>query len=66
MNIGDFAFVEYDNDSVYNGEVVNLRSMEPGDGHETERLLITIKTDKGYRSLYLHKCVSCEVAGQSV
>ena len=61
MKIGDFIFAEYDNDKIVNGEVVMVRSMPPGDGHETERVLLTVKAEQGYRSIYLDKCVTFDV-----
>jgi hypothetical protein len=54
MKIGDFVFAEYDNGEVVNGEVVKVREMPEN------RLLVTVKCEQGYRSLYLDKCVSFE------
>jgi hypothetical protein len=51
MKIGDFVFAEYDNGEIVNGEVVNIRMF--GD-----RMLLTVKAEQGYRSIYLDKCVS--------
>jgi len=62
MNVGDFVTVSYNNGNIYSGEVIGLKSMLPGDGHETERVLFTLKVDNQYRSLYVHKCVSLEIA----
>ena len=53
MKIGDFVFAEYDNGEIVNGEVVNVRNFG-------ERVLLTVKAEQGYRSIYLDKCVSCE------
>lgn len=53
MKIGDFVFAEYDNDEIVNGEVVNVRTFG-------ERVLLTVKAEQGFRSIYLDKCVSCE------
>jgi len=53
MKIGDFVFSEYDNGEIVNGEVVNVR--EFGD-----RVLLTVKAEQGYRSIYLDKCISFE------
>lgn len=61
MNIGDFVSVSYATGEVFSGNVTKIRAMEPGDGHETERVLFTVKTVDGYRSLYLHKCASFDV-----
>lgn len=61
MNVGDFVSVSYATGEVFSGNVTKIRAMEPGDGHETERVLFTVKTVDGYRSLYLHKCASLDV-----
>lgn len=61
VNVGDFVSVSYITGELFNGDVVSVRSMEPGDGHETERVLFTLKTVDGYRSMYVHKCVSLDV-----
>ena len=53
MKIGDFVFSEYDNGEIVNGEVVNVRGF--GD-----RVLLTVKAEQGYRSIYLDKCVTFE------
>lgn len=57
MNVGDVVHVVYATGDVFSGEVVKIRAMLPGDGHETERVLFTLKVDDGYRSLYVHKCL---------
>ncbi|NDH09427.1 MAG: hypothetical protein EBY16_07430 [Gammaproteobacteria bacterium] len=54
MKIGDFVFAEYDNGEIVNGEVINVRMF--GD-----RMLLTVKADQGYRSIYTDKCVTLEV-----
>ena len=54
MKIGDFVFAEYDNGEIVNGEVVKVK--EFGD-----RMLLTVKAEQGYRSIYLDKCVTFEV-----
>ena len=54
MNTGDFVFVEYDNGEIVNGEVVNVR-------HFGDRVLLTVKCEQGYRSIYLDKCVSFDM-----
>jgi DNA-directed RNA polymerase subunit E'/Rpb7 len=51
MKIGDFVFAEYDNGEIVNGEVVNVRNFG-------ERVLLTVKAEQGYRSIYLDKCVT--------
>lgn len=53
-NIGDFVFAEYNNGEVVNGEVVKVKTF--GD-----RILVTVKAEQGYRSIYLDKCVSFEL-----
>ena len=54
MKIGDFVFAEYDNGEIVNGEVVTVRMF--GD-----RMLLTVKAEQGYRSIYLDKCVTFDV-----
>ena len=61
MNVGDFVFAEYNNGEIVNGEVVQVRAMPPGGGHETERVLLTVKAEQGYRSIYIDKCVTFDV-----
>jgi DNA-directed RNA polymerase subunit E'/Rpb7 len=51
MKIGDFVFAEYDNGEIVNGEVVNVRNFG-------ERVLLTVKAEQGYRSIYLDKCIT--------
>jgi len=53
MKIGDFVFAEYDNGEIVNGEVVNVRGF--GD-----RILLTVKAEQGYRSIYTDKCVTLD------
>ena len=53
MKIGDFVFAEYDNGEIVNGEVVNVRGFG-------ERVLLTVKAEQGYRSIYIDKCVTLE------
>jgi len=53
MKIGDFVFADYDNGEIVNGEVVNVRWF--GD-----RVLLTVKAEQGYRSIYLDKCITFE------
>lgn len=53
MKIGDFVFSEYDNGEIVNGEVVNVREFG-------ERVLLTVKAEQGYRSIYLDKCITFE------
>lgn len=54
ISIGDFVSLEYDNGKLYNGEVEKIKMM--GD-----RMLLTVKIEDGYRSLYLDKCVTFDV-----
>ena len=61
MKIGDFAFVEYDTGEVFNGEIVNVRAMDADAHHETERVLFTVHSEYGYRSMYLDKCVTFDI-----
>ncbi len=65
MNVGDFVFAEYDNGEMVNGEIVQVRDMPPGKGHETERVLLTIKAEQGFRSIYLDKCITFDVMQSS-
>jgi len=58
MKIGDFVFAEYDNGEIVNGEVVNVRQF--GD-----RMLLTVKAEQGYRSIYLDKCVAFDILESS-
>jgi DNA-directed RNA polymerase subunit E'/Rpb7 len=53
MKIGDYVFSEYDNGEIVNGEVVNVRQFG-------ERVLLTVKAEQGYRSIYIDKCVTLE------
>lgn len=53
MKIGDFVFAEYDNGEIVNGEVVNVRQFG-------ERVLLTVKAEQGYRSIYTDKCVTLD------
>ena len=53
MKIGDFVFADYDNGEIVNGEVVNVRGF--GD-----RILLTVKAEQGYRSIYTDKCVTLD------
>lgn len=53
MKIGDFVFAEYDNGEMVNGEVVNVRMFG-------ERVLLTVKAEQGYRSIYIDKCVTLD------
>ena len=54
MKIGDFVFAEYDNGEIVNGEVVNVRSFD-------ERVLLTVKAEQGYRSIYIDKCITLDI-----
>lgn len=51
VKVGDFVFAEYDNGEIVNGEVVKVKTF--GD-----RILVTVKAEQGYRSIYLDKCVT--------
>lgn len=53
MNVGDFVFAEYDNGEIVNGEIVTVRMF--GD-----RMLLTVKAEQGYRSIYTDKCVTLD------
>jgi hypothetical protein len=55
MKVGDLVFAEYDNGEIVNGEAVKVREMPEN------RILVTVKCEQGYRSLYLDKCVSFEI-----
>lgn len=50
VKIGDHIASEYDNGEVVNGEIVKIKMF--GD-----RVLLTVKCEQGYRSIYLDKCV---------
>jgi len=54
VQVGDLVFAEYDNGEIVNGEAVKVREMTEN------RLLVTVKCEQGYRSIYLDKCVSFE------
>ena len=69
VKIGDIVHAEYNNGEVVDGEVVKVRHMgqEGGevltwaDGKMMDsRTLVTVRTEQGYRSIYLDKCVSFE------
>lgn len=64
MKIGDFVFAEYDNGEIVNGEVVKIRNMVDSTTL-AERILLTVKAEQGYRSIYLHKCVSFDYLATS-
>lgn len=66
VKVGDIVHAEYNNGEVVDGEVVKVRHMgqEGGevltwaDGKMMDsRTLVTVKTEQGYRSIYLDKCV---------
>jgi len=57
VKVGDFVFSEYDNGEIVNGEVVKIRNMVDG-STLSERVLLTVKAEQGYRSIYLDKCVT--------
>lgn len=56
MKIGDHVHAEYDNGEVVIGEVVKVRTMIDGSTLQ-ERILLTVKCEQGYRSIYTDKCV---------
>jgi hypothetical protein len=58
VKVGDFIFAEYDNGEIVNGEVVKVKGF--GD-----RVLVTVKAEQGYRSIYLDKCVSFDYMSAS-
>lgn len=64
MKIGDFVFAEYDNGEIVNGEVIKIRNMVDG-ATLSERILVTVKAEQGYRSIYLDKCVSFDMMESS-
>ena len=51
VGVGDFVFAEYADGQIVNGEVVKVRGF--GD-----RILVTVKAEQGYRSIYLDKCIT--------
>ena len=53
VKVGDFVFAEYDNGEIVNGDVVKVKMF--GD-----RILVTVKAEQGYRSIYLDKCTMFE------
>lgn len=50
VSVGDIVHAEYDNKEIVDGEVIKVKAF--GD-----RLLVTVKCEQGYRSLYLDKCI---------
>ena len=54
VQVGDLVFAEYNNDEIVNGEAVQVREMSE------DRVLVTVKCEQGYRSIYLDKCLSFE------
>lgn len=54
IKIGDHVNAEYHNGEVVSGEVVGVRLF--GD-----RVLLTVKCEQGYRSIYIDKCVRFQV-----
>ena len=57
MEIGNLVFAEHKNGKMYSGEVVRIKKMQ---GY---RLWFVVKTDDGYKSLYLDECVTCDYLG---
>lgn len=75
MKIDDFVMAEYNNGESVHGTITKIRHMgEKGgealtwaDGRVMDfRTLVTVKTDQGYRSIYLDKCLSFKVVEPSV
>lgn len=58
VKVGDMVYAEYDNGEIVNGEVVKVKAF--GD-----RLLVTVKAEQGYRSIYLDKCVTFDYMAAS-
>lgn len=54
VQVGDLVFAEYNNGEIVNGEAVQVREMSE------DRILVTVKCEQGYRSIYLDKCLSFE------
>lgn len=57
VKVGDFVFAEYADGQIVNGEVVKIRNMVDG-STLSERVLLTVKAEQGYRSIYLDKCIT--------
>ena len=55
MKTGDMIFAEYHNGKLYTGEIVKVQNMLD------KGILVTVNDPHGYKSLYVDKCVSCEV-----
>ena len=55
MKIGDVASVKYVTGEVFNGEVVNIRTIGP------DRILFTVHDAVGFRSLYVDRCENLEI-----
>ena len=58
VKVGDFVQAEYDNGEFVIGEVVKVKAF--GD-----RILVTVKAEQGYRSIYLDKCVTFDYMAAS-
>lgn len=54
VQVGDMVFADYNNGEIVNGEAVQVRKMSEN------RILVTVKCEQGYRSIYLDKCLSFE------
>lgn len=66
MKIGDHVHAEYVNGEIVNGEIVKVREMGVKGGEVLEwadgkmmdhRIMLTVKCEQGYRSIYIDKCV---------
>ena len=57
MVVGSHISAVYNNGEVVDGEVVKVRTMVDGNTL-AERILLTVKCEQGYRSIYTDKCVS--------
>ena len=56
LKVGDVVNVKYITGEVFHGEVVTIRVIGP------DRVLFTVDDQVGYRSLYVDRCDSLEVA----
>ena len=54
MKIGDYVMSEYNNGEIINGEIAKVKAF--GD-----RMLVTVKAEQGYRSIYLDKCITFDL-----
>lgn len=70
MNVGDRVHAEYVNGEIVNGEIVKVREMGVKGGEVLEwadgkmmdrRIMLTVKCEQGYRSIYTDKCVELKL-----